>query len=71
MTHFDDKEDLFLTVVRYYMEALDVGFFTALPETATSDTFWPALSPALSEVYRRAFVGSHDRSHDLPWAFGA
>src|SRR5579864_5165731 len=60
--YFDDKEDLFLTVVRYYMDAIDVGFFTSLPETVTAETFWPSLS----EIYRRAFI----RSHEIPWAFG-
>jgi len=60
--YFEDKEDLFLTVVRSYMDVLDVGFFTTLPESITAETFWPSLA----EVYRRAFV----RSREIPWAFG-
>src|SRR5689334_2000875 len=61
--YFDDKEDLFLTVVRYYMAGLNVEeYFTQLPETATAETYWSSLA----EVYRRAFV----LSRDLPWAFG-
>jgi AcrR family transcriptional regulator len=60
--YFDDKEDLFFTVVQYYMDAVDLGYFSTLPETVTAETFWPSLA----EVYRRAFV----RSREIPWAFG-
>jgi AcrR family transcriptional regulator len=59
--YFDGKEDLFLTVVRYYLDQLDVSF-TELPETVTAETFWPSIA----ELYRRSFV----RSFELPWAFG-
>jgi AcrR family transcriptional regulator len=60
--YFDDKEDLFLTVVRHYMDSLDLGGFLSVAETITAEQFWPAIA----EIYRLAFV----RSHDIPWAFG-
>jgi AcrR family transcriptional regulator len=61
--YFDDKEDLFLTVVRHYMAELNLGeYFVGLADNATAENFWSSLA----EVYRRAFVNSHD----LPWAFG-
>jgi AcrR family transcriptional regulator len=60
--YFDDKEDLFLTVVRHYLDQLGIGNFSNLPDTVTAETFWPTLA----ELYRRPFV----RSRDFPWAFG-
>jgi AcrR family transcriptional regulator len=60
--YFDDKEDLFLTVVRHYMDQLGVGQFERLPATVTAETFWPTLT----ELYRLPMV----RSKDYSWAFG-
>jgi AcrR family transcriptional regulator len=60
--YFDDKEDLFLTVVRHYLDQLGIGNFSEWPDTLTAETFWPAIT----ELYRRPFV----RSRDFPWAFG-
>ena len=60
--YFDDKEDLFLTVVTYYMDSLDLRGFLSVAESVTAESFWPAVA----EVYRLAFV----RSHDIPWSFG-
>ena len=60
--YFEDKEDLFLTVVQYYMDQLGVGNFEELPETVTPETFWPELA----ELYRKPFV----RSREYPWSFG-
>lgn len=60
--YFDDKEDLFLTVIQHYMSMLDLEDFLGAPETVTADTFWLLIA----DVYRRAFV----RSKDVPWAFG-
>jgi AcrR family transcriptional regulator len=59
--YFDDKVDLFLTVVRYYMSQLEIQV-QDLPEKVTAETFWPAIT----DMYRHAFI----RSRELPWAFG-
>jgi AcrR family transcriptional regulator len=60
--YFDDKEDLFLTVVQHYMAELNVDRFDELPDTVTADSFWPKLT----ELYRGPLM----RSHEIPWAFG-
>ena len=60
--YFDDKEDLFLTVVQHYMAELHVDNFEELVESVTADTFWPRLT----DFYRGPIV----QSHDIPWAFG-
>jgi len=60
--YFDDKEDLFLTVVRHYLSELGIEDFGRLPATVTADTFWTSLA----ELYRQPFV----RSADYPFAFG-
>lgn len=60
--YFDDKEDLFLTVVRHYLSDLGIEDFGRLPATVTAETFWTALA----ELYRQPFV----RSADYPFAFG-
>jgi AcrR family transcriptional regulator len=60
--YFDDKEDVFLTVVRHYLAELGIEHFDQLPQTVTAETFWPALT----ELYRAPMV----RSHEFPWAFG-
>jgi AcrR family transcriptional regulator len=60
--YFDDKEDLFVTVVQHYMASLDLGGFLQVAETVTAEQFWPSIA----EIYQLAFV----RSHDIPWAFG-
>lgn len=60
--YFEDKADLFLTVVQYYMERLGIGNFEETPDTVTAETFWPALT----ELYRKPFV----RSREYPWSFG-
>jgi AcrR family transcriptional regulator len=60
--YFDDKEDLFLTVILHYLDDLGVTNLEEMPETVTAETFWPRLR----EVYRRTFV----KTPDHPWAFG-
>jgi AcrR family transcriptional regulator len=60
--YFDDKEDLFLTVVRHYMAQLGIERIDDLPQSVTTETFWPLLT----ELYRKPFM----RSHEIPWAFG-
>jgi AcrR family transcriptional regulator len=60
--YFDDKEDLFLTVVQHYLDQLGIGNFEELSENVTAERFWPELA----ELYRKPFL----RSRDLPWAFG-
>ena len=61
--YFDDKEDLFVTVVDYYAERLGLAAIRRLGlARLTRETFWPTLS----ELYRDPLV----RSRDDPWAFG-
>jgi AcrR family transcriptional regulator len=60
--YFDDKEDLFLTVVQHYLDQLGIGNFVEMSENVTAERFWLELS----ELYRNPFV----RSRDFPWAFG-
>src|SRR5215471_10775357 len=60
--YFDDKEDLFLTVVDHYLARLGITNFEQFPETVTADTFWSSLA----ELYRRPFI----RSREIPWSFG-
>ncbi len=60
--YFDNKEDLFLTVVRHYLDVLGLGNFEAMPDNITAETFWSELT----ELYRKPFV----RSLDYDWAFG-
>lgn len=60
--YFDDKEDLFLTVIKHYMDAIGVSNIDELPETVTADSYWAVLR----ELYRQPFL----RSRDVPWAFG-
>lgn len=61
--YFDDKEDLFLTVIRYYLAELGLdAALGQLPATVNAETFWPALT----ELYRQPLV--HSLEH--PWAFG-
>jgi len=60
--YFDDKEDLFLTVIRYYFDGLGIDSLFEQISSATAATFWDDMA----EVYRRSFAVSKD----LPWAFG-
>ena len=60
--YFDDKEDLFLTVIHNYLAELGITNFQEMPETVTAETFWPSLR----DVYRRTFV----KTPDHPFAFG-
>jgi AcrR family transcriptional regulator len=59
--YFDDKEDLFVTVVRHYTEQL-AARLELETATLTADTFWPTFLA----LYRQQLV----RSFDTPWAFG-
>ena len=60
--YFEDKEDLFLTVVRFYLDQLGIDNFAEMPTTVTAETFWPGLA----DLYRKPFV----RSLERPWSFG-
>ncbi|HEX8968831.1 MAG TPA: TetR/AcrR family transcriptional regulator [Chloroflexota bacterium] len=60
--YFDDKEDLFLTVVRHYLGELGIDQAAELPESVTPETFWSTLT----DLYRTPFR----RAHDMPAAFG-
>lgn len=57
--YFDDKADLFLTVIRYYSTFV---FDHAQLATLTSDTFWPTIQ----RMYHDQFMSL--KTH--PWEFG-
>jgi AcrR family transcriptional regulator len=61
--YFDDKEDLFLTVIRHYLAELGLeAALGQLPASVDAETFWSSLT----ELYRQPFI----HSFEYPWAFG-
>ncbi len=59
--YFDDKADLFLTTLRYYLEELRAELPFDI-ERFSADTFWSEVA----EVYRHLFLVHYDR----PWVLG-
>jgi AcrR family transcriptional regulator len=59
--YFDDKADLFLTTLRYYLEELQAELPFDI-ERFAADTFWTKVAA----VYRHLFLAYYDR----PWVLG-
>jgi len=61
--YFEDKVDLFLTVVEYCSERLQLIDHTVDPARLDAATFWPTFA----DLHRQPLL----RSYDQPWLFGA
>ncbi len=61
--YFEDKVDLFFTVVQYCNERLNLIDQEIDPATLTSETFWPTFA----ELHRQPLI----RSFEQPWLFAA
>ncbi len=61
--YFEDKADLFSTVVRYCIEHLQVINQEVDSTSLTTTTFWPTFA----ELHRQPLL----RSFEQPWLFGA
>lgn len=59
--YFDDKADLFISVINYYVPHL-LAFNMIAPETLTAENFWETVLT----MYRAPFM----QALPLPWAFG-
>ena len=61
--YFEDKVDLFFTVVQYCNERLQLIDQEIDPATLTAETFWPAFA----DLHRQPLI----RSFEQPWLFAA
>ncbi len=61
--YFEDKADLFITVVRYCSERLRLIDQTVDPVELSALTFWPTFA----DLHRQPLL----RAYDQPWLFGA
>src|SRR5579859_567492 len=60
--YFEDKLDLFFTVIRYCIERVKLDLKLDLA-TLTAETFWPTFA----ELHRQPLL----RSYEQPWLFSA
>ena len=60
--YFEDKVDLFFTVIQYCIERLELNLALD-PATSTAETFWPSFA----ELRRQPLLNSFER----PWLFAA
>jgi AcrR family transcriptional regulator len=60
--YFEDKVDLFFTVIQYCIERLELNLELD-PATSTAETFWPSFA----ELRRQPLLNSFER----PWLFAA
>ena len=60
--YFEDKVDLFFTVIQYCIERLELNLELD-PATSTAETFWPSFA----ELRRQTLLNSFER----PWLFAA
>ena len=61
--YFEDKVDLFFTVIQYCIERLKVFNLELDPATLTAENFWPTFA----ELHRQPLL----RSFEQPWLFAA
>jgi len=61
--YFEDKVDLFFTVIQYCIERLKVFDVELDPATLTAESFWPTFA----ELHRQPLL----RSFEQPWLFAA
>ena len=61
--YFEDKVDLFFTVIQYCNERLKLFDLELDPATLTAENFWPTFA----ELHRQPLLGSFEQ----PWLFAA
>jgi AcrR family transcriptional regulator len=61
--YFEDKVDLFFTVIQYCIERLKVFSLELDPAALTAESFWPTFA----ELHRQPLL----RSFEQPWLFAA